>query len=218
MNKHGSMNRVFRLIFNEALGAWIPVAETARARGKRSRRGALLLAPLIAALSPSMPAAAAGPAVPSGSGSAATSPCGGARTHHPAHRRHRGGRLGHADQLKRARRCAVLNVDQTLRACRHRLEHVQSGKRGPGVLRAAQQRCCDSQRSTEREPKPDLRQDHRQRPGVLDKPEWRVVPARARRSMSGAWTATTNIIGNGWTSWPGKYHPHAQRRHRKRRQ
>ena len=67
MNKHGSINRIFRLIFNEALGAWIPVAETARGRGKRSRRAATLLAPLIAALSPSIPAIAAGPAVPASS-------------------------------------------------------------------------------------------------------------------------------------------------------
>ena len=59
MNKHGSMNRVFRLIFNEALAAWIPVAETARARGKRSRHGAALLTPLIAVLSPGMAAFAA---------------------------------------------------------------------------------------------------------------------------------------------------------------
>jgi filamentous hemagglutinin family protein len=70
MNKHGSINRIFRLIFNEALGAWIPVAETARGRGKRSRRAATLLAPLIAALSPSIPAVAAGPAVPASAGSA----------------------------------------------------------------------------------------------------------------------------------------------------
>jgi len=70
MNKHGSINRIFRLIFNEALGAWIPVAETARGRGKRSRRAAALLAPLIAALSPSIPAVAAGPAVPRSAGSA----------------------------------------------------------------------------------------------------------------------------------------------------
>jgi filamentous hemagglutinin family protein len=61
MNKHGSMNRVFRLIYKVALGTWIPVAETARARGKHSRRGAVLLALLTAALSPSMRVAAAGP-------------------------------------------------------------------------------------------------------------------------------------------------------------
>ena len=72
MNKHGSMNRAFRLIFNEALGAWIPVAETARARGKRGRRGAALLASLIAALSPSIRALAAGPAVPGSAASAVT--------------------------------------------------------------------------------------------------------------------------------------------------
>jgi len=76
VNRHGSLNRVFRLVFNEALGTWVPVAETARARGKRSRRGAALLAPLIAApliavLSPSMPAVA-GPSVASVSGSSAT--------------------------------------------------------------------------------------------------------------------------------------------------
>ncbi|MDE2348030.1 MAG: ESPR domain-containing protein, partial [Gammaproteobacteria bacterium] len=59
MNKHGSMNRFFRLIFNEALGAWIPVAESTRARGKRCRRGSVLLAPLLAVVSPSLAAVAA---------------------------------------------------------------------------------------------------------------------------------------------------------------
>ena len=75
MNKHGSLNRVFRLIFNEALGAWIPVAETARARGKRSRRAAaLLMSPLIAALSPSLPLEAAGLPAPGSQVTAVASP------------------------------------------------------------------------------------------------------------------------------------------------
>lgn len=38
MNKHGSMNRVYRLIWNEALGAFVPASELSRARGKRSSR------------------------------------------------------------------------------------------------------------------------------------------------------------------------------------
>jgi large exoprotein involved in heme utilization and adhesion len=38
MNRHASMNRTYRLIWSEALGAFVPVAETARGRGKSSRR------------------------------------------------------------------------------------------------------------------------------------------------------------------------------------
>jgi len=66
MNKHASINRVFRLIWNEALGTWVPVAETTRGRGKRSGRSkgsvsaAALLAPVLAALASSLPVNAAG--------------------------------------------------------------------------------------------------------------------------------------------------------------
>src|ERR1700733_13503094 len=50
MNAHASINRIFRLIWNEALGAWVPVSEIARGRGRRSTRAAAVLAPLSATL------------------------------------------------------------------------------------------------------------------------------------------------------------------------
>ena len=37
MYRHASMNRIFRLVWSEALGAYVPAAETARGRGKSSR-------------------------------------------------------------------------------------------------------------------------------------------------------------------------------------
>src|SRR5580698_8405370 len=37
MNDHASMNRIYRLIFSEVRSAWVPVAETARGRGKSGR-------------------------------------------------------------------------------------------------------------------------------------------------------------------------------------
>jgi filamentous hemagglutinin family protein len=37
MNHHASMNRVYRLIWSEVRSAWVPVAETARGRGKSGR-------------------------------------------------------------------------------------------------------------------------------------------------------------------------------------
>ncbi|HEY2085367.1 MAG TPA: filamentous hemagglutinin N-terminal domain-containing protein, partial [Mycobacterium sp.] len=49
MNKHASINRAFRLIWSDALSAWIPVAEIARGRGKGSGRRAAALAVLAAA-------------------------------------------------------------------------------------------------------------------------------------------------------------------------
>ena len=48
MYKHGSINRAFRLVRNEALDCWVPAAETSRARGKRSGRPAGFLAVLLA--------------------------------------------------------------------------------------------------------------------------------------------------------------------------
>src|ERR1700722_13263292 len=36
MNRHGSMNRIYRLVWSAVRGVWIPVAETSRGRGKRS--------------------------------------------------------------------------------------------------------------------------------------------------------------------------------------
>jgi len=38
MNRHASMNRIFRLVWNESLNAYVPAAETARGRGKGSKR------------------------------------------------------------------------------------------------------------------------------------------------------------------------------------
>ena len=59
---HASMNRIYRLIWSEILGAWVAVAENARGKGKRS--GRTLLAPACAALGlgASMAAFAAPPA------------------------------------------------------------------------------------------------------------------------------------------------------------
>ena len=50
MNKHASMNRAFRLVWNEARAAWVPTAETTRRRGKRATRALRWLAPLVTAL------------------------------------------------------------------------------------------------------------------------------------------------------------------------
>jgi hypothetical protein len=40
MNDHASMNRTYRLIWSEVRSAWVPVAETARGRGKSGRASA----------------------------------------------------------------------------------------------------------------------------------------------------------------------------------
>jgi Extended Signal Peptide of Type V secretion system len=37
MNHRASMNRIYRLIWSEVRSAWVPVAETARGRGKSGR-------------------------------------------------------------------------------------------------------------------------------------------------------------------------------------
>jgi filamentous hemagglutinin family protein len=37
MNHHGSMNRFFRLVWSQVRGAWVPVAENAKGRGKSGR-------------------------------------------------------------------------------------------------------------------------------------------------------------------------------------
>jgi filamentous hemagglutinin family protein len=56
MNRHASMNRIFRLVWNESLNAYVPAAETARGRGKSSHRKLIA-----AALSLSAGIAQAGP-------------------------------------------------------------------------------------------------------------------------------------------------------------
>jgi filamentous hemagglutinin family protein len=50
MYKHASTNRAFRLVRNEALDCWVPAAEIARGRRKRSSRPAGVLAILLALL------------------------------------------------------------------------------------------------------------------------------------------------------------------------
>jgi len=66
MKRHGSMNRIYRLVWSAVRNVWIPVAEKARGRGKRSSpklvAAALSLASVIAQASPS------GGVVVSGSG------------------------------------------------------------------------------------------------------------------------------------------------------
>jgi filamentous hemagglutinin family protein len=44
MNRHASMNRIFRLVWNESLNAFVPAAETARGRGKSSKRKLIAVA------------------------------------------------------------------------------------------------------------------------------------------------------------------------------
>jgi filamentous hemagglutinin family protein len=64
MNRHASINRIYRLIFNEALGAWVPVSEITRGRGKRNGRlgrAAAALAPMLAAMGLALPAYAGAP-------------------------------------------------------------------------------------------------------------------------------------------------------------
>ncbi|MCF8167999.1 MAG: filamentous hemagglutinin N-terminal domain-containing protein, partial [Rhodoferax sp.] len=62
MSAHASMNRIYRLVWNEVLGAWVAVSEIAKGRGKRSVRAAVLLAPVLAALGLSLPVQAGPPA------------------------------------------------------------------------------------------------------------------------------------------------------------
>jgi filamentous hemagglutinin family protein len=49
MNRHASMNRVYRLIWNEAVGAFVPAAETARGRGKAAKRKLFAIAATLSA-------------------------------------------------------------------------------------------------------------------------------------------------------------------------
>ncbi|RYX91660.1 MAG: filamentous hemagglutinin N-terminal domain-containing protein [Comamonadaceae bacterium] len=74
--KHATMNRIFRLVWNTALGAWVAVAENCRGAGKggSARRKVLALAALLALASPLTHAAdAANAAVTAGTGSVSTS-------------------------------------------------------------------------------------------------------------------------------------------------
>src|SRR5882757_8229946 len=62
MNKHGSMNRFYRLVWNDARGAWVPVAEISCGRRKRGGRASMVVAMLLATLGLGVaPAYAEGP-------------------------------------------------------------------------------------------------------------------------------------------------------------
>ena len=138
---------------------------------------------------------------------------GAADAYHPAHRWEGGGRLGYADERARERGA---HRRSDLAACRHRLEYVQPGKRRPGELRAARTRCCDSQRSAERKSEPDLRQDHRQWPGLPGQPERRAVRQerdgrRGEPDGDHQWHQQCRLHG-------GRHHPDPQWRDPKRGQ
>ena len=60
MSGHATINRLYRLVWSETLGAWVAVAENTRGRGKRSGRGKLLAA-LFAGVSAAAMAQAAPP-------------------------------------------------------------------------------------------------------------------------------------------------------------
>ncbi len=49
MNRHASMNRIFRLIWNESLSAFVPAAETARGKGKSAKRKLIATALVLSA-------------------------------------------------------------------------------------------------------------------------------------------------------------------------
>ena len=140
---------------------------------------------------------------------------GAAGAHHPAHRRNGGGRLRHADELEQAgERGAHRRSD--LAACRHRLEYLQPGKRRPGELRGARKRRRDPQRSAERKSEPDLRQDHRQWPGLPGQPERRAVRQERdgrRGEPDGDHQRHQQCRLHG-----GQHHPDPQRRDGKRGQ
>mgnify|MGYP000081790542 CR=1 FL=1 len=65
MKSHASMNRIYRLVFNVALGIWVAVAENAKGRGKGGRAASALLT-VLAILSPSTYAANAADAIRTG--------------------------------------------------------------------------------------------------------------------------------------------------------
>ena len=56
MKTHASMNRIYRLVFNAALGIWVAVAENAKGRGKGGSAASALIA-ILAIISPSAYAA-----------------------------------------------------------------------------------------------------------------------------------------------------------------
>jgi filamentous hemagglutinin family protein len=49
MDRHGSMNRIYRLVWSQVSSAWVPVAETAKGRGKSARARSMLRRNVLAA-------------------------------------------------------------------------------------------------------------------------------------------------------------------------
>ena len=72
MKSHASMNRIYRLIFNAALGIWVAVAENARGKGKGGRAASVLLAVLAVTGSAAYAADARDAAIRGGAGRVAT--------------------------------------------------------------------------------------------------------------------------------------------------
>src|SRR3984957_18129175 len=79
MNHHASMNRIYRLIWSEVRSGWVPVAETARGRGKsgpgRSTASRNLVAAAISLALAPLAHAAPPPAHAAAPPAHATSPC-----------------------------------------------------------------------------------------------------------------------------------------------
>ena len=50
MNRHATLNRFYRLVWNDRLATYVAVAETAKGRGKRSVRAGALAAVFMSAV------------------------------------------------------------------------------------------------------------------------------------------------------------------------
>ena len=72
MSSHAAMNRIYRLVYNAALGIWVAVAENAKGRGKGGRAASALLAVLAISSPAAYAADAANAMVKGGAGSVAT--------------------------------------------------------------------------------------------------------------------------------------------------
>jgi fibronectin-binding autotransporter adhesin len=64
MNRHSSLNRIYRLVWNEGLRAWVPTSENSRGRKKRNGRSATAWARLLASLGLGLTAHALAAGVP----------------------------------------------------------------------------------------------------------------------------------------------------------
>ena len=64
MNRHATLNRFYRLVWNDRLATYVAVAETAKGRGKRSVRAGALAAVFMSAVGLCAPYALAGPPNP----------------------------------------------------------------------------------------------------------------------------------------------------------